>query len=185
MAEKGNADAQYYVGRMYLDGSGIVANSQDALKWFLKAAEQGESYSAFEISKMYMLGIGVAKDVDETWNWSIRAAENGHPFSQLNLGTFYRDEQHNSKEALKWLYLAAEQEEGMAFFELARMFRQGIGVERDLAQALVWIFLAKQKNIDTSELETGLKEEMTPAEHEMADRIFMEYVAKLAKRKKR
>jgi TPR repeat protein len=102
----------------------------------------------------------------------------------LNLGVFFRDQEKDGKQALKWLYAAAEQDEGQAFYELAKMFRQGISVDPDPAQALVWIFLAKRKDYETGELEKGLKEELTPAQHEMADRMIREYIKKLEQRTK-
>ena len=42
LAEKGNAEAQYWLGIMYRTGSGVVsANDNEAFKWFQLSADQG------------------------------------------------------------------------------------------------------------------------------------------------
>jgi TPR repeat protein len=40
-AQKGDANAQFTLGWMYLDGRGVSKDSAEALKWYRKAAEQG------------------------------------------------------------------------------------------------------------------------------------------------
>ncbi len=39
-AIKGNAEAQYWLGVMYVDGSGITEDSDEALRWVAMSAEQ-------------------------------------------------------------------------------------------------------------------------------------------------
>lgn len=39
----GDADAQYNLGKMYLEGNGVPQDDSEAAKWFRKAAEQGNS----------------------------------------------------------------------------------------------------------------------------------------------
>ena len=41
-AEKGDAEAQYRLGRMYDDGTGVGQSSAMAARWYRKAAEQGQ-----------------------------------------------------------------------------------------------------------------------------------------------
>ena len=45
LAEKGNADAQNALGRMYLYGLGLRQDSAAAAGWYRKAAEQGDSWA--------------------------------------------------------------------------------------------------------------------------------------------
>ena len=42
-AERGDPDAQNYLGWMYSHGSGVRRNKVEAIKWYRKAAEQGDS----------------------------------------------------------------------------------------------------------------------------------------------
>jgi len=45
LAEKGNADAQYRLGKMYFHGTGVPKDEHEAVKWFQKAAAQGNEYA--------------------------------------------------------------------------------------------------------------------------------------------
>lgn len=46
MADKGNADAQSYLGVMYEKGWGVPAKDYaEALKWYRTAADQGDTYA--------------------------------------------------------------------------------------------------------------------------------------------
>lgn len=40
-AEKGDADAQFFIGRMHLNGVSVPANKEKAIEWFKKSAAQG------------------------------------------------------------------------------------------------------------------------------------------------
>ena len=40
-AERGNAEAQYELGWMYVNGDGVPQNYRTAMKWYRLAAEQG------------------------------------------------------------------------------------------------------------------------------------------------
>jgi TPR repeat protein len=40
LAERDDAEAQYYLGEMYYTGNGVVQNSQEACMWYKKAADQ-------------------------------------------------------------------------------------------------------------------------------------------------
>ena len=39
-ANKGNAEAQYWLGIMYLEGSGITEDSDEALRWIAMSSDQ-------------------------------------------------------------------------------------------------------------------------------------------------
>ena len=41
LAKDGNAKAQYNLGKMYLDGTGVDRNATEAAKWYRLAADQG------------------------------------------------------------------------------------------------------------------------------------------------
>ena len=43
LAEQGDAFAQYSLGIMYKEGTGVPQNDTEAVKWFRKAAEQSDS----------------------------------------------------------------------------------------------------------------------------------------------
>ena len=53
LAEKGDAEAQYYLGLRYYGGKGVEEDFKEAMKWFKLAADQGDEQAEknFEIVK--------------------------------------------------------------------------------------------------------------------------------------
>ncbi len=79
LAEGGDADAQYNIGWMYMNGYGLRVNDGLALEWWQKAADQGHSDASFSIGMLYSLGDGeVAKDSDAAIDNYLVAAVDGH-----------------------------------------------------------------------------------------------------------
>lgn len=79
LAEEGDADAQYNIGWMYMNGYGLRVNDSLALEWWQKASEQGHSDASFSIGMLYSLGDGeVDKDTDKAIDNYLVAAADGH-----------------------------------------------------------------------------------------------------------
>lgn len=91
MAEKGDPDASYIIGRRMLTPP--LADEEEAHDWFLKAARQGHARSQFEVGFDYATGRGVATDYREALTWYTRAAKQGHASAAHNLGVMYMDGQ--------------------------------------------------------------------------------------------
>ena len=60
--EKGNAEAQYYVGKIYEGGLGTEPDYKSAAVWYEKAANAGHSASQFSLANLYEKGLGVPAD---------------------------------------------------------------------------------------------------------------------------
>lgn len=79
LAEKGDADAQYNIGWMYMNGYGLRVNDSLALEWWQKAAAQGHSDASFSIGMLYSLGDGeISSDQDKAIDNYLVAAIDGH-----------------------------------------------------------------------------------------------------------
>ncbi len=85
LAEKGNPDAQFGVGYMYLQGKGVVMDYKKAMKWFRLAAEQGDSDAQNNLGLMYAVGNGVVEDLVYARMWFEIAASNGSEGAKKNL----------------------------------------------------------------------------------------------------
>ncbi|MCK5394958.1 MAG: sel1 repeat family protein [Gammaproteobacteria bacterium] len=78
LAERGDADAQYNIGWMYLNGYGLRINDSLALEWWLLASKQGHIDASFSIGMLYSLGEGeVDKDLNLAVDYYLLAAKNG------------------------------------------------------------------------------------------------------------
>ncbi len=79
LAEAGDADAQYNIGWMYMNGYGLRVNDSLALEWWKEASEQGHSDASFSIGMLYSLGEGeVSKDTNEAIDYYLIAADGKH-----------------------------------------------------------------------------------------------------------
>jgi len=75
LAEQGDADAQYALGVMYDEGTGVPVNAAEAVKWYRKAAEQGDIYAQYNLGVMYHNGFGIPENDVEAAKWYRKAAE--------------------------------------------------------------------------------------------------------------
>lgn len=67
-AEKGDAEAQYYVAKLYEGGLGTAPDYKTAASWYEKAAAKGHSASQFSLGRMYEQGLGVTADSARAFN---------------------------------------------------------------------------------------------------------------------
>jgi len=68
-AEQDHASAQYHLGVMYSNGTGVPEDSVEALKWYHKSAERGHVSAQLRLASMYARGIGVPEDDVEALVW--------------------------------------------------------------------------------------------------------------------
>lgn len=75
LAEAGEAEAQYFVARIYANGMGGVAiDHSRAASWYQRAADQNYSAAIQELGYMYEQGLGVQKDAMLALNLQRKAA---------------------------------------------------------------------------------------------------------------
>ena len=77
-AGQGDAKAQARLGAMYLLGSGVEKDEQQAAHWLLKAANQGHIEAEVIVAAMYDRGLGVKNDVKMATQWYEKAAAKGN-----------------------------------------------------------------------------------------------------------
>src|SRR5258708_14332306 len=110
MAVQGNGEAKLYLGKMYMEGQGILKDPDQAVKWFKASAEQGNADAQYFLGSYYLLPhLNVAEGV----KWLRLSAEQGHQDAQLLLGKSYlqagdKDLPRDPVQADMWLRLAAK-----------------------------------------------------------------------------
>jgi TPR repeat protein len=174
-ANQGDMYAQNALGYMYRKGLGTerpaadataeqkaaieLANKQQAIEWYRRAAEQGHMKSQMALAVMYELGeAGSERGPDEAAVWYFSAARQGNERAMHRLGYFYergpeacptdaaceRPEREgrglpkDDKEALKWYKKAAEEKNYTpSIIALARFYQNGLGgLRKDAKKAL-------------------------------------------------
>ena len=85
-ADKGDAKAQYELGRAFFSGTlGVAKDEAEAVKWFRKAAEQNLADAQYNLGVYYDSGEGVAKDEVEAYKWWLLAAGQGNDDAKYNM----------------------------------------------------------------------------------------------------
>jgi uncharacterized protein len=69
LAEKGDADSQLKLGRLYAEGDVVPEDAAEAVKWYGLAAEQGQSDAQVWLGMAYETGKGVPTDKVEAYAW--------------------------------------------------------------------------------------------------------------------
>jgi hypothetical protein len=109
LAEAGDAEAQYNIGRMYAYGRGVPQGYAKAMDWYRKSAAQGHLSAINNIGRLYHEGFGVAQDYAAALQWYRLAADGGDGVAQYNLGSMYAHGQgvpQNDRDAHFWWLLA-------------------------------------------------------------------------------
>ena len=157
-AERGDPQAQCYLGFCFNNGLGGEQNFTEAVNWFKRSAEQGDPIGQFYLAVCYSMGTGVPVDLPEAMKWWRKAAEQGHPDAQLNLGIAYWQGEGVSvdfTESIKWLRMAAEQGNSEAQNNLGVAYNTGNGVSKDINEALKWWREAADQGNQDSQLTLG------------------------------
>ena len=91
LAEKGNADFQYFLARCYARGRKVDQDYKQALFWYEKAASQGLTKAQNNLACLYLDGKGVDRDVKKAAYWFEQAAEQNDKLALLNLGCMWEE----------------------------------------------------------------------------------------------
>jgi hypothetical protein len=77
-AEKGHAESQAELGRLYKDGRGVPEDAAAAARWLRRAADAGVGIAQLNLGRMCKDGSGVPRDLAEAYAWFTLAAANGY-----------------------------------------------------------------------------------------------------------
>lgn len=159
-AERGNVNAMYILGQLYMTGRGVDKNDEEASKWYFRAAVRGDRnavndlfrmtdsgsvHAEFVLGVLYFEGRGVPRDLKASAGWMTRAAKQKHPLAAHYLGDMYltgSGVEKNEATAVKWYTVAAEQTNPVSMAVLGGLYLKGRGVPIDRAEAFKWLFLA-------------------------------------------
>jgi TPR repeat protein len=141
-AEKGDAQAQFDVGRQFLGGKGspLQRDETASLQWLRKSAAQNHAPAIFWVGLAYQDGNGVTMDDAEAAKWLRRAADLKLADAQFALGWYYttgRGLERNMDEAMKLFLAAAEQGDINAAQSLGHFYQDG-SVDKNPAEAEKW-----------------------------------------------
>src|SRR5215475_2239351 len=66
-AEKGDANAQFLLGRRYARGEGVKTDITQTVKWCQPSAAHGDAGGQYCMAFLYANGLGISSDVEEAF----------------------------------------------------------------------------------------------------------------------
>ncbi len=125
-AAGGIPEAQFWVGRAYLRGSGVPISRKDGAAWLERAAQAGWTEAQTLLATLFLYGLAGKAD---------KAAQTSGLF---NRGAAAPNDEPDYVEALKWARLAADSGSPEAQALLGYILTSGPDGIRDLAEAEAW-----------------------------------------------
>jgi TPR repeat protein len=82
-------DAQYYLARIYLDGTGVPADPRQAARWFGLSAQKGQCSAQAMLGAMLFAGEHVPRQAARGLMWLTLAKDNAGPTDQVWITRLY------------------------------------------------------------------------------------------------
>jgi len=143
-AEQKDATAACNLAELLESGSGTARDVREAVKWYQVGAEAGDVVSQFKLARIFKDGAGVPRDIPMALKWGRKCAEAGYPDGQALLAQILVENMGltDPSETYDWAKKSADQGSAYGQKVVAICYNRGIGVERDLKQAMKWYRLA-------------------------------------------
>jgi uncharacterized protein len=187
-ANKGDAEAQYYLALAYDTGDGVEKDQKKAIEWYQKSAAQDYVDSMFNLAVSYNDGEGVEQNKELALLWYTKAAEKGDSDAQNNLAFMYEQGdgvEANLALALEWYRKSALQGNALAQFHLADMYANGKGlVEAYKVEAYAWYRVASaNKEQRAAQQADAIFQQLNDDEQKQAEALAQKYIADYRKQK--
>lgn len=150
LAQTGDAEAQYRLGKAYLTGKGmkgIKRNVAEGLSWLALAAAGGSAEAAADLAQAYETGRGVTKSEFEAARWWLQAGKLGNEAARdrfLDLLMAGAVPGLIAPDAARWLEAKAESGDVKSMLRLGRLYELGQVVPADTGKAVDWYLQAAQ-----------------------------------------
>lgn len=174
-AEAGDAEAQYNLGLLYLNGTEPPSDPEQATSRFRAAAQ---SLLSTNTNAVRAVIDRVTVDHTKAFHWMQRAADQNHIWAQTALAEMYRKGRGtatNMDEAVRWYEAAAKGGNEWADYELALMYKEGKEVPKNREKALYWYQKSAAAGIVWAEYELGSmyeKGEEVPLDYIKAAKLY-------------
>ncbi len=137
MAEGGDPDVQYLVGRLYRDGPVLISDNVEAQYWFGQSARQGYTPVQYELGKLLLSDDPEVQDPTLGIQWLEYAAHHGSDCAAYRLGKEYLKGKivaRDSVKAQEYLTQSAEAGNQYAQYALGKLYLD----RQDQTQAHYW-----------------------------------------------
>ena len=142
LAESGDRNAQYLMGKLWRDGPLLIPDSVKAQSWLERAAAQDHAAAQYALGKLLLSDDVEVHDVQEGLRWLETAAENGSHYAAYRLGKEYLRGKIVGKDADRAVDCLTQSAKGgnqYAQYVLGKLYLQGKEVGQDQGAAEYWL----------------------------------------------
>ena len=148
LAENGDVHAQYFMGKLYLDGSLVIPDSEAAMNWLHKASTVGYAPAQYALGKLLLSDDVSVHDSEAGIQWLEHAAHNGNHYASYRLGKEYLkgdSVRKDTRKAMAHIYSSAQAGNPHAQYLLGKLLLQGKVIEQDKDEGIQWLTLAAEQ----------------------------------------
>ncbi len=152
----------------------LTAQAGDLFDSQIKLAKNGDAEAQFNVGEMYEIGFTVKQDKKEARYWISRSANQEHEAARFKL--LYWDVERDGLKGkntakVKELNKLAKNGNAQAQYYLGKMYAYGIGINKNIDVAIVW--LNKAALADVLEAEIELASVRVEKQHEAQKKTLM------------
>lgn len=147
-ADHGDPNGLYNVGMCHMNGYGVPADGNKALKCFMAAAASGHPEAINNLGGFYRDGIVVQKDPAKAMQFFAKSADFGNAYGELNYALgLLRGEgvEKDPERATNMLHSSAQKGNIEAMNAYGKCLYDANGVERDFTEAVRWFRTAAER----------------------------------------
>ena len=148
LAECGDVHAQYFMGKLYLDGSLVIPDSEIAAKWLHKASTNGYAPAQYALGKLLLSEDASVHDPDAGIQWLEHAAYNGNHYAAYRLGKEYLKGdvvRKDIRKAMYHIYTSAHAGNPHAQYLLGKLLIQGKVIDQAKEEGIQWLTMAAEQ----------------------------------------
>lgn len=149
------------LGCMCITGIGINRNVKMAVAYFMEASMKNNLFATLNLARLYSIGIGVDKDLNKARELYNKAFEAGYTDAMVFCGDTYLDNNFSNassdyNNALICYSKATSRRSPLAFYRLAWLYQEGLGVEKDENKSKEYYLRAKEMNYPDALADLGI-----------------------------
>lgn len=152
-ANKGIAEALYYLGLFHKNGYFVKKDEKEALNYLTKAADLGYAEAQWQLALHYYDPWDGFTDISVYW--IEKAALLGHAKAQYEMGHCFEFGNHVEKDlskATRWYSKASKQNDSRASYRLGLCYEEGNGVEQNYDTAIKYYIKAAENGDEQAQM---------------------------------
>lgn len=118
----------------------LVNQSSNIFKFQQKLAAKGNASAQYKLACMYEFGTGIEQNLERAQHWYVQASSAGvKAASDRMTYLLVKQQGYDKKKNSAWLdgiQKSAKESNGDAMFLLAQLYREGLGVKKDLTKSV-------------------------------------------------